>query len=167
MNRHLHVANPCHTRVGLRHWPSMEPHFAFPPHQALADSPCTPRNPLLRPPSANTRPQGCANPTPLCNPCSSSLCSKMQSLVLPGSLPAALNHPHPHPSHTKPPRHAPAPQHDADRYPIGRAHSDPGGASDARRRQRFAFHTEYGLKKTHQWKRLLPKLQAEDPKLVL
>ena len=53
----------------------------------------------------------------------------------------------------------------ADRYPVGIAHGDPAGASDAVRRRRFAFHSKYKLKKTSQWKRLLPQLEAQDPSL--
>ncbi len=61
--------------------------------------------------------------------------------------------------------HVCAPQTSADRYPVGKAHGDPSGASDAVRRRRFAFHRKYRLKKTQQWKRLLPQLQEQDPRL--
>ena len=38
---------------------------------------------------------------------------------------------------------------------------------DRVRRFRFAFHPEFRQKKMSQWKRLLPKLMAEDAKIVV
>ena len=56
-------------------------------------------------------------------------------------------------------------QHSEDRYPEGSLHRQP--VDDHVRRFRFAFHPEYRQKKTSQWKRLLPKLMAEDAKIVV
>jgi hypothetical protein len=55
-------------------------------------------------------------------------------------------------------------KHAEDRYPEGTLHGQV--VDDRIIRQRFAFHTEYGQKKTQLWKRLKPKLIAEDPSLA-
>ena len=57
-------------------------------------------------------------------------------------------------------------QHSEDRYPEGSLHRQPVD-SERVLRARFAFHPEYRQKKTNLWKRLKPKLLAEDPKIVV
>lgn len=49
---------------------------------------------------------------------------------------------------------------------MGFAHGDPAGAGDAVRRQRFAFHSKYRMKKSHKWKKMFPLLAREDPTLL-
>lgn len=68
MNRHLHVANPCHTRVGLRHRPSMEPHFVVSPSSGPCRLALHTTEPTAAPATCQHTPPGVCQPNPLVQP---------------------------------------------------------------------------------------------------